>query len=87
MFRYVLIGGHAHISTTYTLEDRVGSRVSYTKWTCNGHIIMSRYVLISGHAHISITYPLEDRARSQVSETKWTCDMSGRFYALGMYDF
>ena len=82
MSRYVLISGHA---TIYPLEDRAGSRVSDTKWTCDRHIVCPDYfVLISGHAHLSITYPLEDRARSQVSETKWTCDMS-RFYALDMY--
>ena len=39
MSRYVLTSGHAHISPTYPLKDRAGSRVSDTKWTCDGHII------------------------------------------------
>ena len=64
MSRYVLTSGHAHISPTYPLEDRAGSRVSDTKWTYH----MSRDVLSSGYAHISTTYPLEDRAGSRVSD-------------------
>ena len=68
MSRYVLTSGHAHISPTYPLEDRAGSRVSDTMRRTHH---MSRYVLTSGHAHISTTYPLEDR---RVSDTKWTFD-------------
>ena len=44
MSRYVLTSGHAQISPTYPLEDRAGSRVSDTKWTCDGHIDMSLLV-------------------------------------------
>ena len=53
MSRNVLISGHAHISTTYPLEDRAGSRVSDTKWICDGHIIYPDMSLLVDMHYIS----------------------------------
>ena len=46
MSRYVRTSGHAHISPTYPLEDRAGSQVSDTKWTCDVHIMCTDMSLL-----------------------------------------